>query len=52
MALQSAFKPDYRAAAATIAGADVPFFSVPVGRGSFSATAPRGRSCGPRVRVI
>jgi hypothetical protein len=45
MALQSAFKLDYRAAAATIAGADAPFFTAPVGRGSFSATAPRGRSC-------
>ena len=34
MSLQSAFKLDYRAAAATIAGANAPFFTAPVGRGS------------------
>ena len=34
MALQSAFKLDYRAAAAAIAGADAPFFIAPVDRGS------------------
>ena len=39
MALQSAFKLDYRAAAAAIAGADAPFFTAPVGRGSLRPTA-------------
>ena len=34
MALQSAFKLDYTAADAAIAGADAPFFTAPVDRGS------------------